>query len=324
MTATLPVDEDGVRHGNLRGRTRKLKQCDLEIAADASSHQSLTRNPRLVAPLHGREVQFTESKGRSIVRDRNSMMNTNGVVTGPQAGLGGCDGPIAIGSQSEIQGAKTNASLLEEVRDWANTPAWGAFFNRYDALLRSWCRRVGLRGDVGDELCQRIWIELMQRMQTFRYNPSLGFRGWLWRMFRSRAIDLLRQRSSTQKSPFRLLGPEEWQAVVHERDFNDDDPDAVIHPTLMKLCQHAAEVQETIQARVDPQTWQAFWLVAIEECSIREAADSLGKTYTAVYTGYKRVDRMLREEGARRLAMIGGATPVHRGTGTGGEPETGG
>jgi RNA polymerase sigma factor (sigma-70 family) len=251
-------------------------------------------------------------------------MNTNGVVTGPQPGLGGCDGPIAIGSQSEIQGAKTNASLLEEVRDWTNSPAWSAFFERYDALLWSWCRRMGIRGDVGDELRQRVWIELMQRMRTFRYDPRLGFRGWLWRLFQCRAIDLLRQASAAQQSSLRSLGNEDWQAIVYERDLTDDDSEATMDPMLMKLCDHAAEVQQTIQTRVDPQTWQAFWLVAIEDHSIREAAESLGKTYTAVYTGYKRVDRMLREEGARRLAATGGVTPVRRGTGLGGEPEMGG
>jgi hypothetical protein len=62
IVATLPVDEDGVRHGNLRGRSKNLLQRDLGMAGDASSHQSLKRDPRLVAPLHGREVQFTESK----------------------------------------------------------------------------------------------------------------------------------------------------------------------------------------------------------------------------------------------------------------------
>jgi RNA polymerase sigma factor (sigma-70 family) len=251
------------------------------------------------------------------------MMNTNGLVTRPQAGLGGYVGQLMNGSQSEIHGANTNASLLEEVRDWANSPAWGAFFNRYDALLRSWCRRIGLRGDVADELCQRIWIELMQRMQTFRYDPNLGFRGWLWRLFRCRAIDLLRQGSAAQQSSLRSLGNEEWQAIAYERDLTDDDSEAPIDPMLMNLCEHAAEVQQAIQGRVDPQTWQAFWLVAIEDHSIRETAQSLGKTYTAVYRGYKRVDRMLRDEGARRLALIGGVTPVHRGTGLDGEPATG-
>ncbi len=68
--------------------------------------------------------------------------------------------------------------------------------------------------------------------------------------------------------------------------------------------QQAAEAQEAVRSRVDPQTWSAYWFVAIEGQSVREAAEILGKSYTAVYTGYKRVDRMLRVEGERRLAEL--------------------
>lgn len=250
------------------------------------------------------------------------MMNTNGLVTRSLARSRDGADPATGGSQPEVDGGKTNASLLNQVRDWGNGPAWSTFFERYDALLRSWCRRIGVRGDVGDELRQRIWIELMQRMQTFRYDPSLGFRRWLWRLFRCRAIDLLRQASAAQQSSLESLGNEECQSIAYHRDLTEADPEAIADPMFMMLCDHAAEVQRLIQMRVDPQTWQAFLLVAIEDRSVREAAQSLGKTYTAVYRGYKRVDRMLREEGARRLAMIGDATTAHRAAGAGGEPAT--
>ncbi len=56
--------------------------------------------------------------------------------------------------------------------------------------------------------------------------------------------------------------------------------------------------------RVDPETWNAYWMIAIEDRPVREVAGFLGKKYTAVYNGYKRVDRMLRLEGQRRLADL--------------------
>jgi RNA polymerase sigma factor (sigma-70 family) len=227
------------------------------------------------------------------------------------------------GSQPEVQGGRTNATLLSLVRDWQNGSAWKTFFDRYDFLMRTWCRRMGIKADAADELCQRVWIELMQRMQTFRYDPSLGFRGWLWRLFRCRAIDLLRQDSATQQSSLRSFGQEELGSSVYKKDLADDDPEFATDPMLIQLRDTAAEVQQAIQRRVDTQTWQAFWLVAIEDHSVREAAESLGKTYTAVYTGYKRVDRMLREEGARRLALLASFSPMGRDAKVGGEPAAG-
>jgi RNA polymerase sigma factor (sigma-70 family) len=302
----------------------------MATVGDASGRHSLARLPRSVARLHGREVQFTEIEVDELSMPESSMMNTNGLVTRLLVRSRDCahpatDGshPATDGSQPEVDGGKTNASLLGQVRDWGNGPAWGAFFERYDSLLRSWCRRIGVRGDAGDELCQRIWIELMQRMQTFRYDPSLGFRGWLWRLFRCRAIDLLRQTSAAQQSSLGSLGNEECELIAYHRDLTEADPNAIADSLFLVLCDHAAEVQRLIQTRVDPETWQAFWLVAIEDCSVREAAQSLGKTYTAVYTGYKRVDRMLRDEGARRLALLANLPPIGRDANFNGEPATG-
>jgi hypothetical protein len=77
------------------------------------------------------------------------------------------------------------------------------------------------------------------------------------------------------------------------------------------LVHQAEEAQATVRSRVDPETWRAYWIIAIEDRPVREAADSVGKTYTAAYNGYKRVDRLLRREGQRRLtelARVGAAS----------------
>ncbi len=72
----------------------------------------------------------------------------------------------------------------------------------------------------------------------------------------------------------------------------------------LALVRQAEAAQAAVRSRVDAETWHAYWIVAIEDRPIREAAESLGKSYTAVYAGYKRVDRMLRAEGQRRLAAL--------------------
>jgi DNA-directed RNA polymerase specialized sigma24 family protein len=78
------------------------------------------------------------------------------------------------------------------------------------------------------------------------------------------------------------------------------------------LVHQAEEAQSAVRSRVDPETWRAYWMVAIEDRPIREAAESLGKSYTAIYNGYKRVDRMLRAEGERRLAALLEQKPAER------------
>ena len=203
----------------------------------------------------------------------------------------------------EPDGGKTSPTLLNRVRDWHDHPAWLRFHGRYHPLLRLWCRRFGLDDDTSDELCQRIWVELMRRMRTFRYDPSRGFRNWLWRLFRSRAIDLLRNRRVTTLASFDELSSETLLRSPQDREPVRDAAEAHEEASAI-FFQQAAEAQEAVRSRVDSETWSAYWCIAIEDQSVREAAESLGKTYTAVYSGYKRVDRMLRAEGERRLAGL--------------------
>ena len=228
-------------------------------------------------------------------------MITKGLVTGPWKNSAG---PITGSADGyEPDGARTSPDLLDRVRDWGDHPSWVDFFERYDPLLHRWCGRFSLDADTSDDLCQRIWLELMARMQTFRYDPSRGFRKWLWRLFWSRSIDLLRQRRTAQVLSFENLPPSVLTARLPDRtpieghEFEGQG----VSPALVL---QAEEAQSAVRSRVDAETWRAYWIVAIEDRPIREAAESLGKSYTAIYNGYKRVDRMLRAEGHRRLATL--------------------
>ncbi len=95
-----------------------------------------------------------------------------------------------------VDDGSTSPTLLSEVADWQDHPAWVSFRGRYDPLLRRWCRGYGLDEDSIDEVCQRIWIELADRMRTFHYDPNRTFRGWLRRVCESRVLDFLRQRQA--------------------------------------------------------------------------------------------------------------------------------
>jgi RNA polymerase sigma factor (sigma-70 family) len=230
------------------------------------------------------------------------MMITNGLVTGSRI-LPGEPAVEPLGDRSGSDGGKTSATLLDRVRDWRDDPAWVEFHDRYDPLLHRWCGRFSLDTDTSDELCQRIWVELMARMRTFRYDPSRGFRRWLWRLFRSRAIDLLRNRRAVQQQSYEGIASSfpAWCLPDHE-PVESDQPEG--HGAMLALVLEAERAQAAVRARIDDETWRAFWIVAIEDRPIREAADCLGKSYTAIYAGYKRVDRMLRAEGRRRLAAL--------------------
>jgi hypothetical protein len=67
-------------------------------------------------------------------------------------------------------------------------------------------------------------------------------------------------------------------------------------PERLTLLREVDAAQAKVRARAGPDTWRAFWMIAIEQRPVREVADTLGKTSVAVYEGHRRVERMLREE----------------------------
>ena len=197
-------------------------------------------------------------------------------------------------------GSTTSSSLLKRVANWADYPAWCDFRSSYDRLIRRWCAGYGLDGSTLEDLCQEIWIKLANRMRTYEYDPGRTFRGWLRKFCHSRAIDLIRKRRT---SFIHLLADEPADAlkVLLAVDLTGKEEDDEPESRRSLLLRQAEEVQHAVVQGVEPRTWQAFWRIAVDGCSIRETADDLGMSYAAVFAAHKRVGRMLRAEGRRRL-----------------------
>ncbi len=198
----------------------------------------------------------------------------------------------------------TNPRLLNRVSDWRDHEAWVDFVTRYDPVIRLCCRRFRLSADSADELSQRVWIELARRMRTFRYDPGKTFRGWLFRLCQSRAIDLLRKQNADAVLSLEDQ-PVEWAWDEPPTDFEAEDYASAERPLLLQL---ADDVQNAVRRRVDERTWQIFWDVAVLGQSVREASESACISYYAAFAAQKRVRQMLQAEGRR---LLGGLHELH-------------
>ena len=99
-----------------------------------------------------------------------------------------------------------------------------------------------------------------------------------------------------QSAPAREFG-----ASNRTMDNIDVDCDGELSEARILLFQEAEAVQAAVRGRIDETTWEGFWLTAIRDKPVKDVAQSLGKSYAAVYYGSKRVEVMLRKEGAKRL-----------------------
>ena len=191
-------------------------------------------------------------------------------------------------------GRTTDPGLLERVRDWSDSEAWARFMDHYQPHLRSVCRGYGLVGDRADDCCQQVWIKLASAMRKFHYDPGLGFRNWLHVYFHCRVKDVLK---SARNRPPEVQLSEDAVAGRPASVLPDDGPE---DPVIRAMLRQAREVQDAVRARVTPDNWEVFRLVAIEGRSVAEAAAALGREYMAVYRAYRRVVGIIAEERRRR------------------------
>ncbi len=200
---------------------------------------------------------------------------------------------------------RTSPTLLGRAADWRDHEAWREFVARYEPLIRSWCREYRLDDDFAGDVCQLFWMELADKMRSFRYDPSRRFRGWLRRCFHWRAVDAIRERSREERVVRSLDDPscldvEASLLACDELGEEDDEP----APRRLLLLDLAEQVQAAVREKVNARSWQVFWRVAVEGWTMRETADSLNMTYLAAHAAHRRVVDRLVEEGDRRLAEL--------------------
>jgi RNA polymerase sigma factor (sigma-70 family) len=207
-----------------------------------------------------------------------------------------------------VCGGTTSPTLLKRGGDWTDHPAWLELVRRYEPDLRLLCRGLALKAEATDEVIQRVWIDLARRLPSFRYDPGRKFRGWLRRLCHSRAIDVLRERNRGGDVPIEDLreASDRWMIEAGDPDDSGDEGTSARRLLLLEI---AGEVQRAVRSKVDPDSWRAYWLVAIEEQSLEEAARLLVKSKAATFAAQKRVKQRLRDEGERLLAERMGTGP---------------
>ncbi len=144
----------------------------------------------------------------------------------------------------------TRPSLLNRVRDRLDHPAWAEFVAYYDPMLRRWCRHYGFGEEASDELSQRIWERVWPLVLTFEYDLGRRFRGWLWRIFHSRAVDLRAEQDANPSISLESLPVDEGPLAPGELGFDPSDPgapEAERETESLPLFREAEEAQAAVR-----------------------------------------------------------------------------
>jgi RNA polymerase sigma-70 factor (ECF subfamily) len=184
----------------------------------------------------------------------------------------------------------TSPTLLGRLgRVPADQAAWGEFAERYGRKIYGWCRHWQLQEADAEDVTQQVLLKLAHKMRTFSYDPSKSFRAWLKTVAHHAWRDFVesRNRSGAGSGDTRVL---ERLQTVQARDGLVSELDEEFTRDLLD------EAMARVRLRVQPHTWQAFHLLAVEGRSGAEAAEQLGMKVATVFVARSKVQKMLQDE----------------------------
>ena len=159
---------------------------------------------------------------------------------------------------------------------------------RYGPSVLNWCRRWGAQEADALDVTQVVLAKLAVQMRQFAYDPSRSFRSWL----RTVALNAWRD-SLDARRPDAASGQTEMLELLHGLEARDDLVRRLEEQFDLELLEEASR---RVRGRVQPRTWHAYELTAVEGLSGAEAATRLGMSVAAVFMAKASVLRMLREE----------------------------
>jgi RNA polymerase sigma-70 factor (ECF subfamily) len=184
----------------------------------------------------------------------------------------------------------TRVSLLVRLRhEPADEQAWDEFVRRYRPLLLAWCQQWSLQPADADDVSQNVLLKLAHHLRSFAYDPSRRFRGYLRTMAHNACKDYL---ESKQRGVPGSADPDVY-AVLDSVEAREDLATRLEQAFDLERLEVA---QTLVRERVEPHTWEAFRLAALEGKSGADVAAALGMQVGTVFKAKSKVQQMLREE----------------------------
>ena len=189
---------------------------------------------------------------------------------------------------SLLNDSSTSLTLVARLGSF-DEAAWADLSRLYGPQIYRWARNCGLQSHDAADVLQSVLLSVMRGIHKFSHDrPDASFRGWLWTITHNAARGLVRRRQARPAVP----GGSEVKALIDS--LADLDQPEETPPDATELTGLTHRAVEIVRGHVDPQTWQAFWDVAISDCSVSDTAARLGMTCMAVRQAKYRVLCRLR------------------------------
>ena len=138
-------------------------------------------------------------------------------------------------------------------------------------------------------MCQDVLLRVAKQMRNFHYDAARSFRAWLKTVARAAWADWL----EGGKRPGRGSGDTGVWELLSSVEARDD----LVARVEAEFDQELLDVATArVRLRVEPATWEAFKLTAVDGLSAADAAARTGLKVATVFVAKGRVLKMLADE----------------------------
>jgi RNA polymerase sigma-70 factor (ECF subfamily) len=191
---------------------------------------------------------------------------------------------------SAASDSRTRISLLHRIcQDPGDQATWNEFVSRYGPKIYGWCRHWRLQEADAQDVTQTVLLQLATKMRRFAYDPARSFRAWLKTLTQHAWSDFVadRQRAVT------ATGDSQTMDALGTLEARRDLEACLEEAFDLELVELATR---RVRRRVEPRTWEAFRLIALDGLSGAEAAARLGMQVAAVFKAKSNVKKQFQEE----------------------------
>lgn len=181
---------------------------------------------------------------------------------------------------------ETRPSLLVRIRNPADDDAWYQFSEIYRPVIIRLVARGGLQDADAEDIAQQVLVSVAGAINRFDPKGSAKFRTWLKRITENAILNAI-----TRSRPDQALGGVETHSLLNEIvEHSGPDTDCLRLEYRREVFQWAAK---QVRTEFSEATWGAFWLTAVQDVSIDDAAEALGRSRGSIYASRRRVMRRI-------------------------------
>jgi RNA polymerase sigma-70 factor (ECF subfamily) len=186
--------------------------------------------------------------------------------------------------------SSTRISLLQRIRaNPDDQKAWAELVRCYGPPIYQWCRQRKLQEADAQDVTQNVLSKLVVKMRTFDYDPAHSFRGYLRTLSYYAWCDFLEGRNRPGKGS----GDSEELKRLHTVEAREDLLQCLEASFDLEVLDQA---MQCVRQRVEPHTWEAFRLTALEGLSGAAVAERLSMKVASVFKAKSNVQKLLQEE----------------------------